>query len=241
MAAVQVGTSGWSYADWKPVLYPGVPQSRWLQRYAEEFDTVELNGSFYHWPREATFAGWRDRVPPGFRFTVKAPRGLTHARQLRSPAVWLDRIGLAWTTLGERSGVLLLQLPPTLSRDDALLAGFLAAVPRGVPVAVEFRHDSWLDDAVFAVLAAHSAAYVVMSGARLPCVLRRTADFVYVRLHGPDHDHLYAGSYSEADLGWWSDRIGEWAADGADVYAYFNNDGHGHAVRNAQRLRDLTR
>lgn len=238
---VHVGTSGWSYPSWKPVLYPGVPQARWLDRYAEEFDTVELNGSFYHWPRETTFAGWRHRVPPGFRFTVKAPRGLTHARQLRSPAAWVERIERAWTALGERSGVLLVQLPPRLQRDDALLSGFLSGLPSGVPVAVEFRHDSWLVEPVFAVLEQHGAAYVVMSGANLPCVLRRTASFVYIRLHGPDHDHLYAGSYSDADLGWWSDRIAEWATGGTDVYAYFNNDGFGHAVRNAWRLRDLTR
>jgi uncharacterized protein YecE (DUF72 family) len=107
-------------------------------------------------------------------------------------------------------------------------------------VAVEFRHPSWLDDGVFTLLERHGAAYCVMSGARLPCVLRATAPFVYVRMHGPDPEHLYAGSYSDADLGWWADRVGEWAAAGQDVYVYFNNDGYGHAVRNAERLRALT-
>jgi uncharacterized protein YecE (DUF72 family) len=106
-------------------------------------------------------------------------------------------------------------------------------------VAVEFRHPSWLDEAVFGLLERHGAAYVVMSGARLPCVLRATAAFVYVRLHGPDPDQLYAGSYSDADLSWWADRIGEWDTAGRDVYAYFNNDGEGHAVRNAETLRRL--
>ena len=222
------------------MLYPGVPSSRWLERYVQEFDTVELNGSFYRWPRDSTFAGWRDRLPPGFRFTVKAPRGLTHARQLRSPGVWIERIEAAWKTLDGRAGALLVQLPPNLRRDDDLLDAFLSALPRGVSVTVEFRHESWLDDGVFALLERHDAAYCVMSGANLPCVLRRTASFVYVRLHGPDHEHLYAGSYSDADLHWWADRIGEWSAGGADVYAYFNNDGYGHAVRNAWTLRDLT-
>ena len=106
-------------------------------------------------------------------------------------------------------------------------------------VAVEFRHASWHDEGVYALLEQHGAAYCVMSGAGLPCVLRATAPFVYVRLHGPDTGHLYAGSYSDADLGWWATRIGEWAADGRDVYAYFNNDGEGHAVRNALRLREF--
>lgn len=241
MAAVHVGTSGWSYPSWRPVLYPGVPQARWLDRYAAEFDTVELNGSFYHWPPEASFAGWRDRLPAGFRFTVKAPRGLTHARRLQSPGAWVQRIERAWTTLGERSGVLLLQLPPALQRDDALLDSFLSGLPAGVPAAVEFRHESWLAETVFDLLEKRATAYVVMSGAGLPCVLRRTTGFVYVRLHGPDAEHLYAGSYSDADLAWWAARIGEWRAGGADVYAYFNNDGNAHAVRDARRLRDLTR
>jgi len=106
-------------------------------------------------------------------------------------------------------------------------------------VAVEFRHASWVDDSVFAMLEAHGVAYCIMSGAHLPCVLRSTAPFVYVRLHGPDHRHLYAGSYSDTDLRWWAERIREWADSGKDVYAYFNNDGDGNAVRNAETLRSV--
>ena len=104
-------------------------------------------------------------------------------------------------------------------------------------VAVEFRHSSWHCEEVFALLEAHRAAYCVMSGAHLPCVLRATTDFVYVRLHGPDHQHLYAGSYSEADLSWWAARIREWDTAGRDVFAYFNNDGNANAVRDARALR----
>ena len=128
---------------------------------------------------------------------------------------------------------------PKHERDDARLDYLLARLPEWMRVAVEFRHPSWHDEAVYALLERHRAAYCVMSGADLPCVLRATAPFVYVRLHGPDTGHLYAGSYSDADLGWWAARIGEWAADGRDVYAYFNNDGEGHAVRNALRLREF--
>ena len=106
-------------------------------------------------------------------------------------------------------------------------------MPSGQRAAVEFRHPSWDVEETFSVLERHGAAYCVTSGANLPCVLRATADFVFVRLHGPDHQHLYAGSYSEDDLRWWADRIGEWRSQGRDVFAYFNNDGHGHAVRNA--------
>ena len=104
---------------------------------------------------------------------------------------------------------------------------------------MEFRHASWHVDPVFEILERHGAAYCVMSGARLPCILRATAPTVYVRLHGPDFDHLYAGSYSDADLAWWADRIREWEASGHEVLAYFNNDGEGHAVRNAWTLRSF--
>jgi len=114
-----------------------------------------------------------------------------------------------------------------------------SGLPPWVRVAVEFRHDSWLDDEVFALLERHRAAYCVMSGAGLPCVLRATAPLVYVRLHGPDNNSLYGGSYSDSDLHWWADRMAEWRAAGHHTYAYFNNDGGGNAVRNARYLRDL--
>ena len=235
-----IGTSGWSYHHWTGVLYPpGTPARDRLACYLREFDTVELNASFYRWPRDTTFASWRRRLPEGFLMSVKAPRGLTHAKRLDAPEVWVERIERCWHELGDKRGLLLVQLHPAHARDDARLDFFLGRLPDWVRVTVEFRHPSWHDDAVFALLERHGAAYCVMSGAKLPCVLRATADFVCVRLHGPDHDHLYAGSYSDADLAWWADRIREWDAAGTDVFAYFNNDGHGHAVRNALRLRGL--
>lgn len=237
---IQIGTSGWSYDHWKGVLYgPGVTAAKRLARYAEEFDTVELNASFYRWPRDATFEGWRDRLPPGFTMTVKAARGLTHARRLRSPEPWVERITRAWDALGDRHGAVLVQLHPAQDRDDARLDYFLGCIPPRVRIAVELRHPSWDDGGVYDLLARHNASYVVMSGAGLPCVLRATADLVYVRLHGPDHHVLYAGSYSDDDLRWWAERIREWHGQGRNVLAYFNNDGEGNAIRNARTLRSL--
>jgi uncharacterized protein YecE (DUF72 family) len=239
--AVHIGTSGWSYDHWDGVLYPpGTPARDRLAHYVRRFGTVELNASFYRWPRNATFAGWRRRLPAGFQLSVKAPRGLTHAKRLHAPEAWVPRLTSSWHELGDRRAVLLVQLHPAHERDDARLDFFLGQLPPWMRVAVEFRHPSWHTDGVFALLERHGAAYCVMSGARLPCVLRATAPFVYLRMHGPDPDHLYAGSYGEHDLSWWADRVGEWAAAGRDVYAYFNNDGCGHAVRNAARLRELT-
>jgi uncharacterized protein YecE (DUF72 family) len=238
--SVRIGTSGWSYDHWEGVLYPpGLRPADRLEHYAAEFDTVELNASFYRWPRDSSFASWQRRLPAGFRMSVKAPRGLTHANRLHQPEVWVERIVRCWRALGDRQGILLVQLRADHERDDARLDWFLAQLPPEVRVALELRHPSWQDAEVLALLERHRAAYVVMSGAGLPCVLAATAPFVYVRLHGPDHHQLYAGSYSEADLGWWADRIRQWDGQRRDVWAYFNNDGGGNAVHNARTLRRL--
>ncbi len=238
--AVHIGTSGWSYAHWDGVLYPpGLPTAHRLDHYAREFRTVELNASYYRWPADAAFANWRRRLPATFILSVKAPRALTHAKRLYAPESWLARIARGLTRLGSRAGVLLVQLPPSAAFDRARLAYFLQCVPVGMRVAMEFRHPSWHQDTTFGLLQEHGAAYCVMSGANLPCILRATAGFVYVRLHGPDHHHMYAGSYGDDELRWWSDRIGEWQAMGRDVFVYFNNDGSGNAVRNARTLREM--
>ena len=238
--APHIGTSGWSYNHWRNVLYPpGLPSRLWLETYTAEFDTVEYNGSFYRWPREQSFAAYRERLPEGFRFSVKAPRGLTHGRKLREPEEWIARIARCWQELGDRAGVLIVQLPPDFERDDVRLDSFLSALPDGIRTAVEFRHPSWETEEVYLLLERHAAAYTVMSGAHLPCNLRVTAPFVYLRMHGPDPEHLYAGSYRDTDLWWWAERIREWQLLGMDVYVYFNNDGDGHAVRNARTLRSV--
>jgi uncharacterized protein YecE (DUF72 family) len=238
--AVHVGTSGWSYGHWTGVLYPErLAPARRLDYYVPLFTTVELNASYYRWPADAAFERWRRRLPEDFLLSVKAPRGLTHARRLFEPERWLARIDHGLMRLGGRSGVLLVQLPPAAVVDHARLAYFLTCVPSGLKVAVEFRNSSWHTDEVFGILERHGAAYCVMSGAQLPCILRATAPFVYVRLHGPDLHHLYGGSYSDDDLRWWAERISEWQDKNLEVFAYFNNDGGGNAVRNAVTLKRL--
>ena len=237
---IHIGTSGWSYDHWCDVLYPpGAPSRERLRYYTQSFQTVELNSSFYRWPRLATFQAWRRRLPDAFRFSVKAPRGLTHGKKLYAPEAWVERIAACWHELADKRAVLLVQLGPNLARDDARLGYFLEQLPPWIHTAVEFRHPSWTDEHVFAMLEHHAIAYCVMSGAHLPCVLRATAPFVYVRLHGPDPHHLYAGSYSNEDMRWWADRLHECDSAGKDVFVYFNNDGHGNAVRNALALRQL--
>lgn len=237
---IRIGTSGWSYDHWNGVLYPpGTPTAKRLDRYIEAFDTVELNASFYRWPKDATFAGWRQRLPDGFTMSVKAHRGLTHYRRLRSPEPWIERFERCWTELGNRSEALLVQLHPAIERDDDLLAGFLTAMPDRIPVAMELRHQSWNDPAVYALLQEHRAAYVVMSGPGLVCEPVATSDLVYVRLHGPEQSSMYAGSYPDDQLRWWAEQIEKWDADGHRVVVYFNNDLGGHAIRNARKLKEF--
>jgi len=236
----RIGTSGWSYDHWEGVLYPpGLAARDRLARYVTTFDTVEVNATFYRWPATAAFASWRRRLPEGFELSVKAPRGLTHARRLYQPEQWIERVVGGLHELAGRRGPLLVQLPPTMQRDDDRLEWFLAHLPGWVRPAIEFRHPSWDVEEVYALLERHRTAYCVMSGARLPCILRATSELVYIRLHGPDSESLYAGSYSTEDLEWWADRMREWERQGRTVYGYFNNDGGGNAVRNALALRAM--
>jgi uncharacterized protein YecE (DUF72 family) len=238
--AVHIGTSGWSYAHWTGVLYPeGVGPERRLDYYVSQFGSAELNASYYRWPADAAFEHWRRRLPAEFVLSVKAPGALTHAKRLFEPEQWLQRMARSLARLAGRRGVLLVQLPPSAAADHARLAYFLECVPRGLKVALEFRNPTWHQHGVFELLEQHDAAYCVMSGARLPCILRATASFVYVRLHGPDENHLYGGSYRDDDLRWWADRIHEWRQMERDVFVYFNNDGEGNAVRNALTLKQL--
>ncbi len=232
--------SGWSYEHWTGVLYPPkLPAAQRLRRYVEEFDTVELNASFYRWPKDSTFRKWRTELPDGFAMSVKAHRGLTHYRRLNAPEPWIERFERCWQLLDDRRGAVLVQLHPELARDDGRLDAFLGAVPPHIRIAVELRHPSWDDSAVYALLEKHHAAYVVTSGAGMRCVPVATSDLVYVRLHGPASEELYTGSYPSDDLQEWAAQIVKWDSESRDVLVYFNNDLHGNAVRNGRVLRDM--
>ena len=213
--AVHIGTSGWSYDHWVDVLYPRQASSlERLDAYARRFRTVEVNNTFYRWPKDEVFATWRERLPEGFVVSAKASRGLTQFRKLNDPRAVARADGVGPGPPGREAGRAALPAPAALPVDLDRLDRFLGVVPsgqrcgRGVPPPDLGRRGD------LRVLERHGAAYCVMSGANLPCVLRATAGFVYVRLHGPDHHHLYAGSYSEDDLRWWADRIGEWRSPG---------------------------
>jgi len=246
---VLIGTSGWQYRDWRGRLYPaGVAQRRWLEHYASQYLTVENNNSFYRLPAEQMFSGWRDRTPDDFVMAVKASRYLTHIRRLRDPAEPVARLLGAAAGLGPKLGPILLQLPPTLTAEPALLDACLTAfraarLPGGhgqLRIAVEPRHASWWIKEVQQVLAAHDAALCWADRLGRPITpLWRTAGWGYLRLHEGAADPR--PSYGQRALRSWADRVRRtWPGD-ADVHVYFNNDQGGAAVVNSAVFAALAR
>ena len=235
---VRIGCSGWNYRDWRGVLYPdGLPQRRWLERYAEVFDTVEINATFYRLPTEKAVRGWAEGSPDGFTFAVKMSRYVTHVKRLAEPKSGFGRFFEAIAPLREagKLGPILWQFPETFHRDDERLATALAAIPPGRHC-FEFRHPSWFVDDVYALLRRNDAALVVADDARRQLGTRElTADWTYVRFHYGARGR--GGNYSEAELDVWKRRIAAWRSR-AEVFAYFNNDWKAYAVHNARWLAD---
>jgi uncharacterized protein YecE (DUF72 family) len=240
-ARILVGTSGWSYKHWRGVFYPErLPQRDWLRFYARHFPTVELNTSFYHTPRAASMAQWREAAGPAFVFAVKANRYITHTKRLKDPAEPMEHEMRTVEPLGDALGPILLQLPPTLERDLERLDGLLAALTRGRRFALEFRHPSWHDPEVARRLRERGVAVCLHDWRGRAWPLEAADDgaaFVYVRMHGPTGS--YTGRYDQRALARWAGRCRDWRAAGRDVYVYFNNDAGGNAIADATTLRRL--
>ena len=236
MRPVRIGCSGWNYKHWRERVYPaGLPARRWLEHYASLFDTVEVNATFYRLPTRSAVASWVEQTPPGFLFTIKASRYLTHIRRLTDlgggVATFYERIEPL--VASPKMGPVLWQLPGSFRRDDERLAGALASLPPGRHC-FEFRHESWFADEVYALLRQHGAALVVGDTPTRPFQTHElTADWTFLRFHygrrGRD------GNYSARELDEWAARISGWR-ERADVYAYFNNDWNAYAVKNARAL-----
>jgi uncharacterized protein YecE (DUF72 family) len=238
MPRLHIGTSGWSYAHWSGVFYP--PDLRAQDRlvsYAGRLHSAEINAAFYRMPTEQAVAHWRDSVDAGFVFAVKASRFITHAKKLKDPADTVPGFIERMDGLGGRLGPILFQLPPRWRRDRERLAGFLAALDRRHRYAFELRDPDWHDDEILALLDGHDCAFCIYELDGFLSPLEITADFVYVRLHGPDG--AYRGSYGDAALASWAGRIRCWQAQGLDVYCYFDNDEAGYAPRNAMTLQRM--
>jgi uncharacterized protein YecE (DUF72 family) len=230
---VRIGTSGYQYKHWKGLFYPGdLPQKRWFAHYSNQFDTVELNNTFYRLPAAETFDAWRKQAPKGFLFVLKFSRYGSHLKRLRDARATIDIFLERACHLQDLLGPILVQLPPHWNVDVPRLRDFLEAAPRSVRWAVEFRDSSWLCDDIFAVLETHGAALCIHDMIRNhPRTI--TADWVYLRFHGQRYNGCYSAASLQAEARW----IQEQRAASRDVYAYFNNDIGGHAVTNAADLR----
>jgi uncharacterized protein YecE (DUF72 family) len=234
----RVGCSGWSYQDWRGVVYPAdAPSRTWFELYAQVLDTVEINNTFYRLPPATTVERWADQAPDGFCYAVKVGQFGTHRMKLNDTASWLPRHLERVERLGDHLGPNLFQLPPRWKRNAARLDEALSVAPRTLRWAVELRDPSWLHDDVFEVLRRHDAALCLHD--LLPDhPLERTASWTYVRFHGPRAlVDKYRGRYGPRRLAPVAERLAGWLDDGTDVFAYFNNDYDGHAMTDAKWLR----
>jgi uncharacterized protein YecE (DUF72 family) len=239
VSELRIGTSGWVYPHWKGRFYPrDLRQHEWLRYYAEHFDTVELNNPFYRQPERSTFEKWRNAVPADFRFAVKLNRFVTHIKRLSVGPDSIERSYGTLAGLGPKAAAVLIQLPPKMKFAPERLEAYLKLVARRRRRhALEPRDPSWLTPDALAFLRSKNVALVLIDTPKWPSIDAVTADFVYIRFHGPER--LYASNYTEEQLRAWAERIRAWRARGLDVYGYFNNDVPDHAPRNALRLREL--
>ena len=233
--AVLIGTSGWTYGDWRGPVYHHAPQSRWLAAYAERFPTVEVNATFYRLPTPRMVQRWVDQTPENFCFSVKVSRYLTHVRRLQDVEDGMARLMelLEPMTEAGKRGPMLWQLPPSFRRDDSRLGHALEHLPAGRH-AFEFRDPSWFCQPVFRLLHDAGAALVVGDVPGRPYqTFNATAGWRYLRFHRGARGRR--GNYSDRELDVWAARVRRWCRSG-DVYAYFNNDWEAFAVRNAMGL-----
>ena len=237
---IRIGTSGWVYGDWRGRFYPpGTAARRWLEYYAQRFDTVELNATTYRLPTPAQVSAWCSKVPPDFRFTVKLSRLITHRRDL--PPRLDEFIANYFTRTAyfepAKLAQILIQFPPYLKRDDARLLAFLLKLPPQYRYVVEFRDKSWFEPAVRELLISRNVAFCMHDypGLRVPHWITR-GDLAYVRFHG--FTALYAGSYPQRTLHRWAERLRELESSAREVFVYFNND-TAAAARDAESLKAL--
>jgi uncharacterized protein YecE (DUF72 family) len=237
MGPILIGTSGWTYRDWRGRFYPQkLPQREWLQYYADRFPTVELNVTTYRLPKEADVARW-STAPDGFVYTVKLSRLITHRKRPGEPQAFVDNYMRAIAPLEPRIANVLAQFPPWFTRDDDALRAFLDALPQHHRYVVEFRDPSWYDEAVYTILRERRVSLCLhdMRGSETPPVV--TGPVLYIRLHGPVR--AYAGSYSRARLERWAETIRTLSPQVDGTYVYFNNDQNAYAPRNAATLREM--
>jgi uncharacterized protein YecE (DUF72 family) len=235
---IHIGTSGWHYKHWLGDFYPAkFPPANMLARYVQEFQTVEINNSFYRLPDAKTFAAWKAQVPPGFLFAVKASRFITHIKRLKDAKDSVQLLLERSAPLAETLGPILFQLPPNWKLNLERLSEFLDVLPQGPQFAMEFRDPTWSTDRVYDLLREHNVAFCIHDWREMGWPMEITADFTYIRFHGAGQ--CYGGKYPSTLLQQWAARLSGWSSQLRETYVYFNNDIGGHAIRNARELRQL--
>jgi uncharacterized protein YecE (DUF72 family) len=240
-ASILIGTSGWHYKHWLGTFYPaGANTKKQFEHYTQHFDTVEINNSFYKLPPREVFEGWYKYSPRKFLFVIKANRFITHNLKLLRPKEPLTRLFNSILALKEKLGPILFQLPPKWKVNVDRLREFLEALPVGYDYVFEFRNETWYHEEVYKLLQKYNCAFCIyeLGGHLSPITI--TANFVYVRLHGPSANK-YQGSYSKPDLKKWAKRCCEWQSQKKRVYVYFDNDQEGYAALNAVTLKALVK
>jgi uncharacterized protein YecE (DUF72 family) len=247
MSNLYLGTQGWSYDSWVGSFYPpGTPSGAWLEAYATQFNTVELDTTFYAVPREATVAGWRTRTPKEFRFAAKFPQAITHQKQLVACRTETIEFLDVMTGLGDKLGPLLLQMPPSFGAGQAdTLTAFLHDLPTGFQVALEVRHRSWLTKEMLpkllALLRGRGVAMCLVQHAWMPKLDEVTAPFTYIRWLGrrediPDDDYSRIRIHRDVQLDAWAGQVARYLGAGITVYGYFNNHYQGHSPASVRAL-----
>jgi uncharacterized protein YecE (DUF72 family) len=240
MARVLIGTSGWHYHSWRGPFFPdGLPLNRQLQYYSSQFSTTELNGVFYRTPTPAAVRSWREQTGKDFAFAWKASKFITHWKRLSDKSVnSLELLESRLSLLGEKAGPILFQLPPQFTVNADRLASFFRLLPKKRRYSFEFRHPSWYAPEILRLLRGQNISLCISDHHQAPAPWRRTADFVYVRGHGPRG--RYKGHYRRETLAEWATRINSWKKQGCDVFVYFDNDQKSAAPADALRLMKLT-
>jgi uncharacterized protein YecE (DUF72 family) len=240
LGEIHIGTSGWHYRHWIGTFYPSATKStEQFGLYQDKFDTVEINNSFYKLPSPETFKAWRKDSPDNFLFVVKASRFITHMKKLTDPRASTQKFFQNVKYLREKLGPILFQLPPSWKKNTTRLEEFLSALPKKFRYVFEFRNTTWYDEEIYALLRANNCAFCIYELAGHNSPMQVTADFVYVRLHGPGGK--YQGSYSNKQLRDWAEQCIDWQKDGHDVFVYFDNDERGYAAFNALTLKEIVK
>ena len=239
MADIRIGTSGFHYKHWIGRYYPaGIQPGNMLAHYLRDFDTVELNNTFYQLPNESSFDTWRKSTPKDFLFAVKGSRFITHMIKLKDARRGLTNFLPRAERLRGKLGPILWQLPPGWKANVERLEEFLSLLPREHRYTFELRNATWMTDEVLETLRKYNAAFCIYELAGYHSPIELTADWTYIRLHGPTR-FKYQGSYSDAQLASWAERIKEWSRKLKAIYVYFDNDDRAYAVENALTLKKM--